>query len=83
MGERNLDGHGGTQRQEAGGLSAQRRVLMTLLFWSLPISPPPLETPYPRIAGGGEGVREREERSGASVPAREKAMTRAVVRFYT
>lgn len=51
---------------KAGGLSAQRRVLMMLLFWS-----PPLEPPYPRV--GGRGCREREEeRSGASRQAGEK-----------
>ena len=51
---------------KAGGLSAQRTVLMMLLFWSLQPSP----NTYPRLGGG---CREREEeRSGASVQAGEK-----------
>lgn len=33
---------------KAGGLSAQRRVLMMLLFWS----PPPLSHPIPELGGG-------------------------------
>lgn len=39
-------------------LSAQRRVSMTLLFWSLPVSPL-LSHPIPELGGGGREIEER------------------------
>ena len=67
---RDLDGHGGRHRQEAGGLSAQRRVLVMLLIWSF-LVPPSLSHPIPELLGGGIR-RGRRKRSGASMEAREK-----------
>ena len=54
---------------KAGGLSAQRTVLMMLLFWSLQPSP----NTYPRLGGGvgrgkrrGQGLVCRQERSNVT-----------------
>lgn len=65
--ERNLKGGKG-RRQEAGGLSAQRRLLMMLLFWSL------LAPPHPIPELGWE--REKERSAG-----KREAMALAVVKI--